>query len=56
MKCECLFCDSPAIARLTAPHLKPRFLVCESDLTEQLAWAGAYRSRPGRVTVERIDA
>lgn len=55
MKCECLFCDAPAVARLTAPRLKPRFLICEDDLTEQLAWASVYRATPGRVVVERLD-
>lgn len=50
--CECLFCDEPAIARFTAPRLKPRFLICEQHLEEQLAWAAPYRSAPGRVVVE----
>jgi hypothetical protein len=50
--CECLFCDSPATARLTAPHLKPRFFICEAHLAEQLKWAAPYRNILGAVTVE----
>lgn len=54
MKCECLFCDEPAVARFTAPTLKPRHFVCEDHLAEQLAWAAPYRQKPGRVAVEPL--
>lgn len=56
MQCECLFCPNTAIARFTAPRLKPRFLICEADLEKQLAWAEPYRQTPGRVVVERLTA
>ncbi len=54
MKCECLFCQQPAIARFTAPRLKPRFLICEEHLESQLAWAEPYRRVPGQVRVEML--
>jgi hypothetical protein len=54
MKCECLFCDALATARFTAPRLRPRFLICESHLQDQLAWAEPYRQTVGRVVVERL--
>jgi hypothetical protein len=52
MKCECLFCDKNAVARFTAPRLKPGLLICEEHLDEQLTWAAPYRKTPGRVLVE----
>jgi hypothetical protein len=55
MRCECLFCENEAVARFTAPRLKPRFLICEADLEKQLAWAEPYRRIPGQVRVERIS-
>jgi hypothetical protein len=54
MRCECLFCDDVAIARFTAPRLKPRFLICEQHLEENLAAAAPYRRTPGRVVVEPL--
>lgn len=54
MKCECLFCDKDAVARFTAPRLKPAFLICEECLEKQIAWAEPYRTQPGRVVVDRI--
>lgn len=55
MKCECLFCQNEAIARFTAPSLKPRFLICEDHLERQLEWAKPYRRIPNQVVIERID-
>lgn len=54
MKCECLFCQNDATARLTVPQHKPRTLVCEEHLEAQLAWAAPYRTVPGRVQIERV--
>lgn len=54
MKCECLFCQADATARLTVPHHKPRTLVCEEHLAGQLEWASAYRRVPCMVTVEPV--
>ena len=54
MKCECLFCEADAAARLTVPHHKPRTLVCDEHLADQLEWAAAYRRVPGMVTVEPV--
>lgn len=56
MQCECLFCDRAAAARFTAPSLKPRLLICEEHLTEQLVWAAPHRRKPGRVQVERLPS
>lgn len=56
MHCECLFCDEPAVARFSAPLLKPRFLICEDHLEEQLASAAPYRRVPGRVVVEPLPS
>ncbi len=53
-KCECLFCDNAAIARFTAPHLKPAFLICEEHLQVQMKWAAPYRKTVGLVSVDRI--
>lgn len=55
MQCECLFCEAPATARFTAPRLKPRFLICEEHLEQQLAWAEPYRRTLGRVVVEPLS-
>jgi hypothetical protein len=54
--CECLFCQSPAIARFTVPHHKPRFLICETHLSDMLDWAARYRDIPGAVCVEQVGA
>jgi hypothetical protein len=56
LKCECLFCDETAVAMFTAPRLKPRLLICEEHLAEQLEWSAPYRKVLGRVSVERIAA
>ncbi len=55
MRCECLFCPNEAVARFTAPRLKPRFLICEADLERQLEWAAPYRRVPGMVVVEALN-
>ena len=55
MKCECLFCPNEAVARFTAPRLKPRFLICEADLKRQLEWAAPYRRVVGQVCVEMLS-
>lgn len=65
MKCECLNdryepnqksirCLNEAVARFTAPRLKPRFFICQEHLDRQLAWAKPYRQQAGRVIVEPL--
>jgi hypothetical protein len=54
VQCEHLFCQCEAVARLTAPHLKPRHFVCEDHLREMLEWARPYR-HSGIVRIEPTD-
>lgn len=54
MKCECLFCDNHAVARFRAPFLKRAFLICEDDLTRELARLEGKRFTPGSVVVEPL--
>lgn len=54
MRCEYLFCDEPATARVTIPHHQPRTCLCEDHVAVQLKWADRYRRTIGMVTVEAI--
>jgi hypothetical protein len=54
IRCECLFCDEVAVARVTVPHHKPQTLMCEADLGRQLEWAAPYRHVLGMVVVEPL--
>ncbi len=55
MKCEHLFCDNEAVARLTVPHLKARQGICAEHLKETLEWAARWRKIPGAVQVEPTE-
>ncbi len=52
MKCEYLYCEKEATARVTVPHLKARQGNCDKHLAETLKWADRYRKIPGMVQVE----
>jgi hypothetical protein len=54
MKCECLFCYQPAVARLTVPHIKPKCAMCQKHLDEFFERARLYRSVVGSVVVEAL--
>jgi hypothetical protein len=54
MRCEHIFCQVEATARLTAPRIKERCPFCDEHLEEMLSWANVYRRVPGRVVVERV--
>jgi hypothetical protein len=54
-QCEHLFCQCEAVARLTAPHLKPRHFICEDHLREMLEWARPYRHIAGMVQIEPTE-
>jgi hypothetical protein len=56
MKCEILFCQNDAVARFTAPMLKPRFAICQKCLDEQVAWSAPHRKTLGAVRIEAIAA
>ncbi len=56
MKCECLFCQADATARLTVPHHQPRTFLCAEHLETQMKWAEPYRTMAGRVMVEPLAA
>ena len=54
MQCECLFCYEAAVGRLTTPFVKPRVLLCEEHMGEQMASAARYRKIPGCVVIEPL--
>jgi hypothetical protein len=55
MRCECLFCQADATARLTVPKHKPRTFLCDKHLEAQLKWAEPYRGIIGCVQIEQLD-
>jgi hypothetical protein len=54
-RCEHLFCHERPVARLTVPHHKAQYFVCEMHLAEKLVWAEPYRKVIGMVSVERLE-